>query len=167
MCPLKCQKLQTPLWSKEEEEEKCSLHIFCFRKEIWALSSVSIMKLSLKDQLLESYSNYIFFLALEAITTAVVNCKTSACNNNYVNWLPPRTIVCQLFIVPPTNWLGRLWINLLKLRWWPTRLFCLGRIGLPGLIYCDRTWLIFLGVHIRLLTQWQTCSHLDCQIIFL
>ena len=81
VCPLKCQNsrhLFDP--TKEEEEETCSLHIFCFRKEIWALSSVSIVKLSLKDQLLESYSNYIFFLALEAITTAVVNCKTSACN---------------------------------------------------------------------------------------
>ena len=31
----------------------------------------------------------------------------------HVNWLPPRTIAVQLFLVSPTNWFGRLRINLL------------------------------------------------------
>ena len=31
----------------------------------------------------------------------------------HVNWLPPRTIAVQLFLVSPTNWFGRLQINLL------------------------------------------------------
>ena len=57
-------------------------------------------------------------------------------------------------------------INLLKLRWWATRLFCLGRICVPGLIYCDRTWLIFLGVHIRLLIRWETCFTLGLSNYF-
>ena len=83
-----------------------------------------------------------------------------------VNWLPSRTIVCfiklylgtvQLSIVSPTEWLERLWINLIKLRWWATGLFCLGRICFPGLIYCDRTWLLFFGVHIRRLTRCKIC----------
>ena len=52
-----------------------------------------------------------------------------------VNWLPPRTIVCfiklyfgavQLSIVSQTELLERLWIKLIKLRWWATELFCLG-----------------------------------------
>ena len=63
-----------------------------------------------------------------------------------VDWLKPRTIVCfiklyfgavQLSIVSPTE--------------------CLGRICFPGLIYCDRTWVLFLGVHIRLLTGCKIC----------
>ena len=61
---------------------KCSLQILSFFKEIQASLSVSIVKLSLKDnilnifKLLESYI-YIFFLILEAIKTTVVDCKTS------------------------------------------------------------------------------------------
>ena len=52
-----------------------------------------------------------------------------------VNWLPPRTIVCfrklyfvavQLSIVSRKELLERLWIKLIKLRWWATGLFCLG-----------------------------------------
>ena len=85
-----------------------------------------------------------------------------------VNWLPPRTIVCfiklyfgalQLSTVSPTEWLERLWINLVKLRWcrWMTGLFCSGRICFPRLIYCDRTWWLFLGVHKRLLTRCKIC----------
>ena len=46
-----------------------------------------------------------------------------------------------------------LWIKHVKLRWWVTGLFCLERICFRGLILCDRTWLLFLGVHIRLLTR--------------
>ena len=59
---------------------KCSLQILSFRNEIWASSSVSTVKLSLKDfiliivfKLLEPF----FFSALEAITIAAANCKTS------------------------------------------------------------------------------------------
>ena len=55
--------------------------------------------------------------------------------------------------VSPTEWLGRLWINLLKLRWWVAGLFWKGRICFPGPIYCDRTWDLFLGVHIMHLHQ--------------
>ena len=51
-----------------------------------------------------------------------------------VNWLPPRTIVC---------FIKELSINLIKLRWLATGLFCLGRICFSGLIYSDRTWLLF------------------------
>ena len=52
-----------------------------------------------------------------------------------VNWLPPRTIVCfiklyfgavQLSIVSKTELLERLWIKVIKLRWWATGLFCMG-----------------------------------------
>ena len=93
----------------------------------------------------------------------------------HVNWLPPRTMVCfiklylgtvQLSIVSPTEWLERLWINLIKLRWWATGLFCLGRICFPGLIYCDRTWLLFLGVHIRRLTRCKICFTLGLSNYF-
>ena len=53
----------------------------------------------------------------------------------YINWLPPRTIVCfielyfgavQLSVVSQTELLERLWIKLMKLRWWSAVLFCLG-----------------------------------------
>ena len=85
--------------------------------------------------------------------------------NFWMPWL--RTIVwciklyfgaVQLSIVSPTEWLERLWINLINKRWckWATGLFCLGRICFPGLIYCDRRWLLFLGVHVRLLTWCKT-----------
>ena len=52
-----------------------------------------------------------------------------------VHWLPPRTIVwfiklyfgaVQLSIVSQTELSERLWIELIKLRWWATGLFCLG-----------------------------------------
>ena len=62
---------------------KCSLQVLSFFKEIWASLSVSIVKLSLKDnflnvfKLLESYIYIFFFLILEAIKTTVVDCKTS------------------------------------------------------------------------------------------
>ena len=62
---------------------KCSLQILSFFKEIRASLSVSIVKLSLKDnflnifKLLESYIYIFFFLILEAIKTTVVDCKTS------------------------------------------------------------------------------------------
>ena len=62
---------------------KCSLQILSFFKEIRASLSVSIVKLSLKDnflnifKLLESYLYIFFFLILEAIKTTVVDCKTS------------------------------------------------------------------------------------------
>ena len=62
---------------------KCSLQILSFFKEIQASLSVSIVKLSLKDnilnifKLLESYIYIFFFLILEAIKTTVVDCKTS------------------------------------------------------------------------------------------
>ena len=62
---------------------KCSLQILSFFKEIRASLSVSIVKLSLKDnflnifKLLESYICIFFFLILEAIKTTVVESKTS------------------------------------------------------------------------------------------
>ena len=62
---------------------KCSLQILSFFKEIRASLSVSIVKLSLKDnflnifKLLESYIYIFFFLILEAIKTTVVESKTS------------------------------------------------------------------------------------------
>ena len=65
---------------KKKKKKNFSLQIFCFRKELWASSSVSIVKLSLKDHLLmflNFLSHNIFFLALKAMTIAVVNCKTS------------------------------------------------------------------------------------------
>ena len=52
-----------------------------------------------------------------------------------VHWLPPRTIVwfiklyfgaVQLSIVSQTKLSERLWIKLIKLRWWAPGLFCLG-----------------------------------------
>ena len=78
------------------------------------------------------------------------------------NWLPSRTSVCfiklyfgafPLSIVSPTEWLERLWTDLMKLRWWATGLLCLGIICFPSLINCDWTWLLFLSVNIRLLTR--------------
>ena len=93
-----------------------------------------------------------------------------------VNFLPPRTIVCfinlylgavQLSIVSPKEWLERLWINLTKLRWWATGFrLCLGRICFPGLIFCDRTWMLFLGVQIRLLTRCKICFTLGLSNYF-
>ena len=52
----------------------------------------------------------------------------------------------QLSIVSRTEWFERLCINLIKLRWWATGLFCLGRICFPGLIYCDQEPLWLLNV---------------------
>ena len=53
-----------------------------------------------------------------------------------VNWLPPRTIMCFMKLYSglsnypwsqaQTELLERLWIKLIKLRWWATGLFCLG-----------------------------------------
>ena len=57
-------------------------------------------------------------------------------------------------------------INNIKLRWWVTGLFCLGRICFSCLIYCDRTWLLFLGVHIRLLTGCKICFNLGLSNYF-
>ena len=82
-------------------------------------------------------------------------------------WLPLRTIFCwikvyfgavQLSIVSPTECLERLQINLINTGGVGGRLglFCLGRICFPGLIYSDRRWLLFLGVHVRLLTWCKT-----------
>ena len=53
----------------------------------------------------------------------------------------------------------------IKLRWWATGLFCLGRICFSGLIYCDRTWLLFLGVHIgeSFVTSMFTFARNDCR----
>ena len=85
-----------------------------------------------------------------------------------VNWLPPRTSVCftklcfgavPLSIVSPTEWLERLWTNLIKLRWWTTGLFCLGIICFPSLINYDQAWLLFLSVHIRLLARCKNFFH--------
>ena len=45
----------------------------------------------------------------------------------------------------------------IKLKWRATGLFRLGRICSSGLIYSDRTWLLFFGVHIRLLTRRKIC----------
>ena len=62
----------------KEETEKCSLQILCFRNEIWASSSVSIVKLSLKDHPLNFFlllESYFFFLALEATTITVLAVK--------------------------------------------------------------------------------------------
>ena len=66
----------------------------------------------------------------------------------------------QLSIVSQTELLERLWIKLIKLRCSGGRLKYNTRIGLfvfSGLIYCDRTWLLFLGVQIRLLTRCKIC----------
>ena len=68
---------------------KFSLQILSFRKEIRASSSVSTVKLSLKDfiqivcKLLESYT---FVLALEAITIVAANCKTSLMRESSVTY---------------------------------------------------------------------------------
>ena len=83
MCALKCLKLQTPLRCNWRSILTWNVHyrscVFIV-KEIWASSSVSIVKSSPKDYLLNVFKlleTYFFFLALEAITIAVVNCKTS------------------------------------------------------------------------------------------
>ena len=39
-------------------------------------------------------------------------------------------------------------------------------IHFPGLIYCDRTWLLFLGVQIRLLTRCKICFTLGLSNCF-
>ena len=39
-------------------------------------------------------------------------------------------------------------------------------ICFPRLIYCDRTWLLFLGVHIRLLTRCKICFTLGLSNYF-
>ena len=95
-----------------------------------------------------------------------------------VNWLPPRTIGCfiklyfgavQLSIVSQTELLERLWIKLIKLRCSGGRLKYNTRIGLfvfSGLICCDRTWLLFLGVQIRLLTRCKICFTLGLSNYF-
>ena len=51
---------------------------------------------------------------------------------------------------------GELSINLIKLRWWATGLFRLGRICFSGLIYCD----------IRLLTRCKICFTLGLSNYF-
>ena len=111
---------------------------------------------------------FFFFFILASLLDREMHC---------VNWLPPKTIVCfiksyfgavQLSIVSPTEWLERLWLNNIKWRWcrWVTGLFCLGRICFPGLIYYDRTWVLFLGVQIRLLTRCKICCTLGLSNYF-
>ena len=39
-------------------------------------------------------------------------------------------------------------------------------IHFPGLIYCDRTWLLFLGVQVRLLTRCKICFTLGLSDYF-
>ena len=74
-----------------------------------------------------------------------------------VNWLPPKTIVARVFLkiifrgCPIIHSLsnGPMLERLLNATLWcnSSRSICF-----PGLINCDRTWLLFLGVQIRLLT---------------
>ena len=86
MCTIKNSVKNSRLLS-DTTKEVYSLEMFAtdlvFFKEIRASLSVSIVKLSLKDnflnifKLLESYIYIFFFLILEAIKTTVVDCKTS------------------------------------------------------------------------------------------
>ena len=94
-------------------------------------------------------------------------CKLAATEDYIVCFIKLYFGTVQLSIVSTTEWFERLWINLIKLRWWATGLFFWGRICFSGLICRDRTWLLSLGVHIRLLLDVKFVSLLDCQIIFL
>ena len=89
-----------------------------------------------------------------------------------VNWRPPRAIVarvflkiifrgCQLSIVSQTEQCWRDW-------WMPhyDATANANTIHFPGLIYCDRTWLLFLGVQIRLLTRCKICFTLGLSNYF-
>ena len=94
-------------------------------------------------------------------------CKLAATEDIIMCFIKLYFGTVQLSIVSRTEWFEKLCINLIKLRWWATGLFCLERICFPGLIHCDRTWVLFLGVHIRLLHDVKFVLLLDCQIIFL
>ena len=80
-----------------------------------------------------------------------------------VNWLPPRTIVARVFLKIifrgcPCNYPSQ--TEQCRRDWWMPHYDATANantIHFPGLIYCDRTWLLFLGVQIRLLTQCKVC----------
>ena len=111
---------------------------------------------------LSNTKNPVWFLRQRNAT-----CKLAATEDYIVCLIKLYFGTVQLSIVSRTEWFERLCINLIKLRWWATGLFCLGRICFPGLIYCDRPWVLFLGVHIRLLHAVKFVLLLDYQIIFL
>ena len=115
---------------------------------------------------LSNSKNPVWFFILASLLDGGMEC---------VNWLPQRTIVCfiKLYLgavqydplsLQRSGW--RNWIKSIKLRWWATGLFCLERICFPGLIYCDQTWLLFLGVHIRPLTLYKICLTLELSNYF-
>ena len=93
-------------------------------------------------------------------------CKLAATEDYIMCFIKLYFGTVQLSISSRTEWFERLCINLIKLRWCATGLFCLGRICFPGLIYCDRTWLLFLAVHIRLLTRCKICFTLKLSNYF-
>ena len=68
------------------------------------------------------------------MTIAVVNCKYLRATSKLAATEDYRVSI----ILSLSNELVGETMNL-KLGWWPTRLFCSGRIGFPDLIYCDRT----------------------------
>ena len=82
-----------------------------------------------------------------------------------VNWLPPRTIVARVFLkiiirgYPIIH--SHIMMQQLMQIQYTNRSICF-----PGLIYCDRTWLLFLGVHIRLLTRCKICFTLGLSNYF-
>ena len=93
-------------------------------------------------------------------------CKLAATEDYIVCFIKLDFGTVQLTIVSRTEWFARLCINLIKLRWWATGLFCLGRICFPGLIYCDRIWLLFLGIPITKLSRWKICFTLGLSNYF-
>ena len=85
-----------------------------------------------------------------------------------VNWLPPRTIVARVSVkiifggssVGETGECHIMMQQLMQIQY-TNRSICF-----PGLIYCDRTWLLFLGVQIRLLTRCKICFTLGLSNYF-
>ena len=79
-----------------------------------------------------------------------------------VNWLPPRIIVARVFrsIVGETGECHIMMQQLMQIQYM-NRSICF-----PGLIYCDGTWLLFLGVQIRLLTWCKICFSLGLSNYF-
>ena len=115
---------------------------------------------------LSNTKNPVWFFILASLLDGGMEC---------VNWLPQRTIVCFIKLyfgavqydplsLQRSGW--RNWIKSIKLRWWATGLFCLERICFPGLILCDRTWLLFLGVHIKTINSMLNCFTLGLSNYF-
>ena len=93
-----------------------------------------------------------------------------------VNWVPPRTIVARVFLKIifrgcPIIHLhslsnGALWMPHNMMQQLMQKQYTNRSICFPGLIYCDRTWLLFLGVQIRLLTRCKICFTLGLSNYF-